>query len=220
MIANRTALLLFTLALLSTSALAASGQALLDAIADRQAQRVAILLDQGVSPETTSDSSEYKGKSALMWAAETGQSEIIGLLLQYGAQVDRNNAKGGTALMYAAVNGHADAIRALVDGGADPDHQVRHGWTPLLLATAKGHVDCVTTLAELGADLDTRDVYGWTLLMHATDREDVAMVEALLALGLAPEATDTNGISAAALARRKNRDDLTTLLEDAAANAR
>ncbi len=192
---------------------AASGQALLNAIVDGQVRRVAILLDQGVSPEAATRGGESEGKTALMWAAETGQVSVIRLLLQYGAQVDRSNPKGGTALMYAAVGGHVDAIRTLVEAGADPDHRVRHGWSPLLLATAKGHVDSVRALVELGADPKRRDVYGWTLLMHAADRGDRAMAEALLELGLDPQATDAAGVTATVLARRGHHAELVRLLE-------
>ena len=215
MIANRAYLLLLSLFLLCPAAWASSGQAMLNAIIDRQVQRIAILLDQGVSPEITGAEGEHEGKTALMWAAETGQIPAIQLLLQYGAQVDRSNPKGGTALMYAAVNGQTEAIRTLVAAGADPNHRVRHGWTPLLLATAKGHVDSVRALAELGADIHTRDVYGWTLLMRATDREDAAMIETLLDLGLEPADADASGTSAIVLAERKNRPDIVKLLEGA-----
>ena len=191
--------------------------ALLNAIIDRQPQRVAILLDQGVSPEVASDTGEYEGKTALMWAAETGQDDIVRMLLDYGAMVDRGNAKGGTALMYAAVAGQTEAIRELVAAGANPNHRVRHGWTPLLLATAKGHVDSVRALTLLGADPATRDVYGWTLLMHAAEREDTDMVMTLLDLGLDPRATDEAGTSPIVLARRSNNPVLGELLEGATA---
>lgn len=194
---------------------ASSGQALLDAIVDRQLQRVAILLDQGVSPETASAGGEHEGKAALMWAAESGQVAVIRLLLQYGAQIDRNNAKGGTALMYAAVSGQNDAIHALAQAGADLDHRVRLGWTPLLLATVKGHVHTVRALAALGADTGTRDAYGWTLLMHAIDRRDREMVETLLDLGLDPADTDAAGTSAITLAKALDSRDLLLLLEGA-----
>lgn len=211
----RTLLSLIVLCGCAATTLASSGQAMLDAIVDRQIQRVAILLDQGVSPETTSAAGEHEGKTALMWAAEAGEPQIIGLLLQYGAAVDRSNPRGGTALMYAAVAGRNDAIRTLVAAGADPNHRVRHGWTPLLLATVKGHVASVRLLAALGADLGTRDLYGWTLLMHATERNDRAMVEALLELGLDPADGDANGLTPITLAQRNGNAPLAALLSGA-----
>lgn len=215
--ARRTAAIVLALILLagSTSALASAGEALIRAIQLRQPERVAILLDQGVSPEVASREAEYQGKSALMWAAESGQVNVIHMLLQYGAVVDRGNPKGGTALMYAAVAGQTEAIRALVAAGADPDHRVRHGWTPLLLATAKGHIEAVRALTGLGADPQTRDVYGWTLLMHATDRADTAMMRTLIELGLDPRATDAAGIDALTLAERSARPELVELLKSA-----
>jgi ankyrin repeat protein len=208
--------LLFLLLLCATqTAFASAGHALLRAIIDRQPARVAILLDQGVSPEAVSREAEYSGKTALMWAAETGQADIVRMLLQYGAVVDRGNPKGGTALMYAAVAGHIETIEVLIRAGADPNHRVRHGWSPLLLATAKGHVAAVRALTGLGADPQTRDVYGWNLLMHATDRADTAMMRTLIELGLDPQATDAAGINALMLAERSNRPELVALLKGA-----
>jgi ankyrin repeat protein len=211
----RCILLAAALTVLALGARASSSEALLNAIIDRQPMRVQILLDQGVSPEVASGAGEYQGKTALMWAAETGQVRVIRMLLDYGAIVDRGNAKGGTALMYAAVAGRSEAIRTLVEAGADPNHRVRHGWTPLLLATAKGHVEAVRLLTRLGADPQTRDVYGWTLLMHATERADREMVSTLLELGLDPRARDASGTDAITLARRSNRADVLELLEGA-----
>lgn len=197
----------------SHGALADAGEALLEAVANGQKPRVAILLDAGVSPEVASGTGEHEGKTALMWAAETGRADIADLLLQYGAEVDRANAKGGTALMYAAVSGHVALIDLLVAAGANPQHRVRHGWTPLLLATAKGHVDAVRALARHGADLDTRDVYGWTLLMRAVERGDTAMTRALLDMGLDPAAGDGNGLDAFEIARRQTDPSLLEVLQ-------
>lgn len=208
-------MLIVLLACSAPLAFASAGQALLRAIIDRQPTRVAILLDQGVSPEVTQTDGEYQGKTALMWAAESGQVDVVRMLLQYGAVVDRGNPKGGTALMYAAVAGQTETIRALVAAGADPNHRVRHGWTPLLLATAKGHVATVRALTGLGADPQTRDVYGWNLLMHATDRADTAMMRTLIELGLDPQATDTAGVNALMLAERSDRAELVELLQSA-----
>lgn len=193
-------------------AVGGSGQALLDAVANGQAQRVAILLDAGVSPEMASGPGEHEGKTALMWAADAGRGDIADLLLQYGAEVDRANPKGGTALMYAAVAGQVELIDLLVGAGADPGHRVRHGWTPLLLATAKGHADAVRALARHGADLDTQDVYGWTLLMRAVELGDRDMVSTLLSLGLDPSTGDGNGLNAHKIAARRSDAGLLELL--------
>lgn len=214
---GRLAVFLLSLLLVcaAPSALASASEALLKAVADRQPARVAILLDQGVSPEAAHADGEYQGKTALMWAAETGQTDVVRMLLQYGAVVDRGNPKGGTALMYAAVAGQTETIQALVAAGADPNHRVRHGWTPLLLATAKGHVAAVRALTGLGADPQTRDVYGWTLLMHATDRADTAMMRTLIELGLDPQETDSAGVNALMLAERSNRPELVAVLQSA-----
>jgi ankyrin repeat protein len=95
---------------------------------------------------------------ALVWAAKSGRIEVLGLLVELGAEVDADPYRG-TALTWAAANGHVEALRTLVALGADvdrrgtfggPDHG--EGVTALHLAAQAGHRQAVETLLELGAD--------------------------------------------------------------------
>jgi ankyrin repeat protein len=59
------------------------------------------------------------GDTALHGAAQTGNVEIMRLLLDKGAAPNVKNKQGGTPLMWAAVYGHQDAARLLLNRGAD-----------------------------------------------------------------------------------------------------
>ena len=207
--------LLMGLLALTCSVAVAAEPALIAAIRDGQTQQALAMLDEGVSPEATTPDGEFESKTALMWAAETGEVAVLDALLAAGAEVDRPNNKSGTALMYAAVAGELTALEHLLGAGADPNVQVRHGWSPLLLATVKGHVDILEALVGAGADIQVRDVYDWTLLMRAVDVGERAMVERLLELGLSPSAGDEAGNNAHTVAADQADPWFAERLEDA-----
>ena len=61
------------------------------------------------------------GDTALHGAAESGNIEIINLLLTKGADIELKNKAGGTPLMWAAVYGNEQAVRTLIGHGANPN---------------------------------------------------------------------------------------------------
>ena len=181
---------------------AETSEPLIRAIRAGDLNQVNTLLDKGASAETATQTGEFAGKTALMWAAEAGEKDITRALLAAGAAVDRPNRKDGTALMYAAVEGEHEVLRLLLEAGADPNLQVRHGWSPLLLATVKGHLDVLDALIEADADPMARDVYGWTLLMRAVDGQKKSITKRLLDEGIPVDAEDFSGNTALTIAAK------------------
>jgi len=99
----------------------------------------------------------------LVWAAKSGRTEVLELLVELGARVDADPYRG-TPLTWAAVNGRVETARKLVELGADvnqrgtfggPDHG--EGVTALHLAAQAGRREAVEALLELGADPGLRD---------------------------------------------------------------
>lgn len=74
-----------------------------------------LLLDNKAAVNKT----DGQGKTALFYAAEQGDVDVIDVLLHAGAKVDLD-AKGVTPLMAAARAGQDDAVERLLAGGADP----------------------------------------------------------------------------------------------------
>jgi ankyrin repeat protein len=74
------------------------------------------LLDAGADASPAMDN----GKTALMFAAQNDESNIIFKLLEAHADINaRARGIGETALMFAAENGKVDAVRELIDHHAD-----------------------------------------------------------------------------------------------------
>ena len=78
--------------------------------------RVEKLLVQGADVNLQ----DLDGDTALHGAAQTGNVEIMGLLLDKKPDVNAKNKVGGTPLMWAAVFGNDEVARMLLANGADP----------------------------------------------------------------------------------------------------
>ncbi|KAI7831549.1 hypothetical protein BC939DRAFT_189366 [Gamsiella multidivaricata] len=72
---------------------------------------------------------EEDGSTPLIYAACFGQTAVVFMLLDAGAQVDARDKFGWTALVWATNNKHEDIVRLLLDHGASPSAQTVKGRT-------------------------------------------------------------------------------------------
>ncbi|MFK7766891.1 MAG: acyltransferase family protein [Mariniblastus sp.] len=70
------------------------------------------------------------GASMLTSAAFCGETEMVKMLLQQGAEVNQRNSDSGTALHAAIFMGSVEAAKLLLDAGADPEAKDANGVTP------------------------------------------------------------------------------------------
>lgn len=108
------------------------------------------------------DGFDHQGKTPLLGACANDLAEVVGLLLEAGA--DRNRAAtvraNGTVLRritplgVAAHEGHIEIAQLLLQAGADPDKAALGGTTPLHMACNNGHLEVARLLLEAGADKD------------------------------------------------------------------
>lgn len=94
--------------------------------------------------------------AALGDAARRGSSEIVRLLLKYGAPVDGEPVNGKpsivwTPLLCAVDKGRADCVKILIEHGANVNARTKAGNTALGLATHKGHERIAAMLKAAGA---------------------------------------------------------------------
>ena len=144
------------------------GQDIIDAILDEDngaleigeaAKAVERLLAGGADPNFA----DAAGRTPLHWAAKFGDSKVITLLIDAGANIEAISEHDGTTPLQAAVeDGKIDKAKLLLARGADLDARGRIGWTALHCAVARRQVATVKELLELGADPYAKDEDGNT----------------------------------------------------------
>ena len=85
----------------------------------------------------------HKGDLLITIACDQGHVEIVGMLINTGADMDKRNASGGTAYMLACTKGYAAIVNLLLNRGVNYFLTTVNGSTGMLIACAKGHVDVV-----------------------------------------------------------------------------
>jgi len=89
-------------------------------------------------------------ETPLHMAARRGQSDMVKLLLEHGADIEARNAMRRTPL-HEAVGVSVEVMEILLDWGAQVNAQDRYQMTPLNIATATGYSLGVALLVQRGA---------------------------------------------------------------------
>ena len=143
---------------------------------------IKLLLDKGANPnaairENTLTRTIFTmqwffedGATPFVRAAQSSDTALMKLLLQYKADPKATTAYGDTALTACAGIGwvegvtyersakeNAEAVKMLLDLGLDPNAANRDGRTPLMGAALKGRADVIQMLVDAGAKIEQRD---------------------------------------------------------------
>lgn len=214
---RRTALLLFTGALLLTCGFTRAARAedarpkpcpdLFIAIGKRDNPTVRRLLASGISPETCNSIDI----SALAFAAVTGNREALDLLIEAGAQINRATIFG-TAIEAAALSGQSDLVRRLLSKGAQLKPARPDRISALMHAARIGDGDLIRTLLAAGSDPNEVDNHGSTALSYASREGNTAAATILLQAGARADLADSDGWTPLMYAAANGRTDSVRLL--------
>lgn len=110
---------------------------------------------------------KHYGWTALAWAARNGQTAIMSLLLDSGANINAITKDGFTALVHAIENKHSETAHLLLERGANPN-LVEDGCSPALPVAARhGLTSLVRVILEHGGSLSSFDNFGHIALSNA-----------------------------------------------------
>ncbi|KAF2462554.1 ankyrin, partial [Lindgomyces ingoldianus] len=111
------------------------------AIWEGQYASVKQVLDNGLDVNYT-----HRGISLLQCAIEAGNTDVVHLLIDAGANVGKADPHGWSPLHSAAFSGDMDALLLALQRAKDPSPKDEYGWTPLDLASFYRHEDLVKIL--------------------------------------------------------------------------
>jgi len=117
--------------------------------------------------ESRKDGNCTKVAEILITAAAKGDTDMLNLLLHYGANKNRVRADGSTPLLIAAEKGHVQIVSMLLEAGACRETAANDGYTPLAISAMNGHDRTTRLLLEAGADRSKARADGYTPLMIA-----------------------------------------------------
>ena len=110
-------------------------------------------------------------------ASQGGHDNVVQLLLQRGATLDRKNDDGETPLISATRNHHNATIKLLLNAGAAIDIKNKCGETALIVATKSGNNALVAMLLHYNANIHITDKLGMSPLHHASQLSlDIVML--------------------------------------------
>jgi ankyrin repeat protein len=110
----------------------------------------------GLGARVNDSPARHSGQTALQAASESGNLDLVLLLLDQDFEINAPAAKeyGGTALQYATMGGHIKIVQLLLKRGAEanaPGSKIG-GRTALESAAAHGRLDVAQILINAGAD--------------------------------------------------------------------
>jgi ankyrin len=178
------------------AAIAEAEPAIVDAAMNGDLKAVRALVRQAADL----DAAQPDGMTALHWAVQRRDHEMMTVLLEAGAKPDPSNRTGARPLYLAAINADAAAIARLLDAGEDANAVLTaEGETVLMLTAYTGNRDAVQLLLDRGADPNVQQFRGQTALMWAAAEGHADVVELLLARGADP------ALSSAASTKQERR---------------
>ncbi|HEU4892312.1 MAG TPA: ankyrin repeat domain-containing protein [Vicinamibacterales bacterium] len=127
------------------NAMTEKGTALYAAVQRKQHEILALLLDRGARWDLG-----YHDLTPLQRAARGGETVMVRMMLDRGADPNASTARQPPPIVLAADEGHLAVVTLLVDRGANVRVQWKE-WTPMRAAQAKGRASVVEYLRAHGA---------------------------------------------------------------------
>jgi ankyrin repeat protein len=129
-------------------------------------------------------------KNLLYEASESGDLEVVPIILEHGISVNTNNKNGNTPLHVAAKSGRKEVTSLLLKCGANVNTADKDGKTPLILAAENGLVEIVQELLSATAVSDPS-----TSLFSAATKGQIEVVQELLNHGDNVNTADKDGFT-------------------------
>lgn len=148
----------------------------------------------------------------LYYACINGHIGAVGLLVDYGADIEYKNSYKATVLHAVADRSNTDVLRTLIGYGIDINATPLYGWTPLTTASANGNTDMMKMLIDKGAIINVENHRQHIPITIASEYGHINAVRLLIEHGVDINAVGPCGRVALQLAADNNHTNIIRLL--------
>lgn len=127
------------------------------------------------------DLANNKGMTALLTAVQQNRPDMISLLADYRANLNKPNTEGGLPICIAANKGSLEVVDMLIRKGANLDLvEADDNHTAVYAAAEAGHLSVLTLLINARANINIPDISGTTPLFVVARKGDLEAVRLLV----------------------------------------
>ena len=150
----------------------------------------------------------------------SGNAEIVDVLIESGADLNKGDQAGKTALSHAAESGNVELTGRLLAAGADVNKRDLVGGNSVLWAAGLGTADTLRLLVASGGEVEVKDINGLSPLAWAAQTGKTESMKILIDGGADVNATDNlAGESILMRAARSGKTDSIQLLLESGTDA-
>lgn len=157
-----------------------------------------LLLEAGADPDSINSSFQ---QTALHDAVKDRKMELIGQLIDHGADVNKKNCFGRVPLHTAATYNYDDIVSTLISAGARLEVSDEKGDTPIHAASVNGSKEVVKMLIDNGASIHSRGYMDMTPFLGAAWLRRVECMKVLIEAGSFVDVENVNGAGWKVLAK-------------------
>lgn len=158
---------------------------------------------------------DKRGRSALIMAAESGDAQMVRLLLEAGANIEFTTKRGRHAL-HRALYGNAETMKVLLEAGADVNAPDKRDNRPINIAVSEENMqEMVKLLIDAGADVNARNDKNNTPLHHAAEKGNIEAIQLLIAAGAEVNAKNKKGRTPRRVAQKRGLTEAAEVIKQA-----
>ena len=195
-------------------------EALQKILADADSKgRAAFLINEDYAPDCIMQSCSKTIGNAFYYTVFRGRTQMVDLMLKYGADVYSSGYNGETPLHCAARSSNLDVVKMLIEHGCDPKSTDDLGRVALHSA-ARSVFNTTYVLRYLveekmeSEDINMKDFSGRTPLHEAARYGCVGTTETLIELGSDVMARNNDGETPLDIAKAFSRTDVVVYLQE------
>lgn len=178
------------------------------------------LVEKVIQNTKNLDEVNDKQETPLMIAVHNNQIDIAKLLIDAGADINKQDSIKDTPYLYAGAEGRTEILKYMLEH-AEPNNKIynRYGGNAIIPAAEKGHLENVKLLIADGReDINHQNNFNYTALIEAVALSDGSktqqdIVQALVDAGADTKLKDNNGQTAEDYARAKGYQNMLKIIE-------